>query len=60
MQGQERKIEKLRKKREEELATAKKDHEEKGIAFAKRQQEMDALLSFLLRTQGTTPSSPSS
>ena len=52
MQDQEQKFEDLRMKQELEIATLKKDQEEKSLEFAKRQQEMDALLSFLLRTKG--------
>lgn len=50
MEAQDHKFEELRMKQEEELAAVKKAQEEKTVAHEKRQQEMEALLSFVLRT----------
>ena len=57
MIAQEQKYEALRIKQEEELAAIKKEQDEKALAFEKRHQEMDAILSLLLRTQGRVPAS---
>ena len=50
MEAQDLKFDKLRLKQQEELAAVKRAQEEKTLAQEKRQQELDAMLSFLIRT----------
>ena len=57
MIAQEEKYEALRIKQEEELASINKEQDEKALAFEKRHQEMYAILSLHLRTQGRVPPS---
>lgn len=59
MQAQEQKFEDMRRKQDEELEALKKSQEEKNLAAEKRHQEMEAMLSFLLRTSNQ-PSAPPS
>ena len=50
MQAQDDKFQELERKQAEQLEAANKASEQTRLAFEKRQQEMDAMLSFLLRT----------
>ena len=49
LKARDEKFEELRKKQEEEIEALKNAQAEKTLAYEKRQQEMDAVLSLLLR-----------
>ena len=50
MEAQDKKFAEMKKKQEEDYAALMKAQEEKNIATEKKQQELEAMISFMLRT----------